>query len=232
MFEALKKIVNEVYFRLLTQTVNGDREMNNKFYELPYEKQLSIINAGLEVFSTFDYKKASTEEIAYKAGISKGLLFHYFDNKASFFEYLYLYAREKLKEDLNSSCHDGKGDFFQILEDMAEAKCKLLQDYPYMLNFMMMTTYSKDETVQKVLETIIEPVSGKNILKQISRAYGEFDIEPIQADIMELLAYALEGYLYRLLKTDSKVQLEAVMSSYTKWISLLKNVSYKGGEER
>ncbi|MHC1747700.1 MAG: hypothetical protein AB9856_04820 [Cellulosilyticaceae bacterium] len=54
--------------------------MNKKFYELPYEKQLAIINSGLEVFSNFDYKKAPTEEIAYKARISKELLFHYSNN--------------------------------------------------------------------------------------------------------------------------------------------------------
>ena len=31
--------------------------MNEQFYELPQEKQLRIINAGLEVFSKNDYKE-------------------------------------------------------------------------------------------------------------------------------------------------------------------------------
>ena len=55
--------------------------MNEKFYELPEEKQLSVLNAAMEVFAEYEYKKASTDLIAAKAGVSKGLLFYYFHNK-------------------------------------------------------------------------------------------------------------------------------------------------------
>ena len=50
--------------------------MNEKFYELPPEKQQRIINAGLEVFGAHDYPQASTDDITAKAEISKGLLFY------------------------------------------------------------------------------------------------------------------------------------------------------------
>ena len=66
--------------------------MNEQFYELPQEKQLRIINAGLEVFSKNDYRHAVTDEIARKAGISKGLLFYYFHNKKSLYLYLFDYC--------------------------------------------------------------------------------------------------------------------------------------------
>ena len=59
--------------------------MENKFLELPKEKQLRIINAGMEYFGQYGYKNAKTDDIATKAGISKGLLFYYFKNKKSFF---------------------------------------------------------------------------------------------------------------------------------------------------
>ena len=52
--------------------------MNEKFFELPEEKRLRIINAGFEIFSQSDYRHASTERLAAQAGISKGLLFYYF----------------------------------------------------------------------------------------------------------------------------------------------------------
>ena len=54
--------------------------MNDKFFSLPEEKQQSIINAAMEVFACYDYKHASTDLIASKAGISKGLLFYYFQD--------------------------------------------------------------------------------------------------------------------------------------------------------
>ena len=52
-----------------------------KFEELSQEKQRRIIDAGMEVFGRNEYKKANTEDIAAKAGISKGLLFYYFKDK-------------------------------------------------------------------------------------------------------------------------------------------------------
>ena len=54
--------------------------MNEKFYELPPEKQQRIINAGLEVFGAHDYPQASTDDMTAKAEISKGLLLYYFKN--------------------------------------------------------------------------------------------------------------------------------------------------------
>lgn len=52
--------------------------MNNKFFDAAKEKQDRIINAALQVFAVNGYRHASTDEIVRIAGISKGLLFHYF----------------------------------------------------------------------------------------------------------------------------------------------------------
>ena len=68
--------------------------MNEQFFHLPEEKQQAIINASLEVFATHEYKKASTDDIAAKAGISKGLLFYYFHNKKSLYLFLYDYTKK------------------------------------------------------------------------------------------------------------------------------------------
>ncbi|MBR6395680.1 MAG: helix-turn-helix transcriptional regulator, partial [Lachnospiraceae bacterium] len=55
--------------------------MNERFFELKKEKQDRMINAALRVFSQYGYRHASTDEIVREAGISKGLLFHYFESK-------------------------------------------------------------------------------------------------------------------------------------------------------
>ena len=61
--------------------------MREEFFNLPKEKQLRIINAGFEVFGKNEYKRAVTDDIAAKAGISKGLLFYYFGNKKALYMY-------------------------------------------------------------------------------------------------------------------------------------------------
>ena len=55
--------------------------MNDKFFDLKREKQDRMINAGLKTFAKYGYRHATTDEIVKEAAISKGLLFHYFDNK-------------------------------------------------------------------------------------------------------------------------------------------------------
>ena len=44
--------------------------MNEAFYELPKEKQRAVYNAAMEVFGEYEYKRASTDLIASKAGVS------------------------------------------------------------------------------------------------------------------------------------------------------------------
>lgn len=63
--------------------------MNPKFYALPQEKQRAILNAGFHVFSQNTYKKSPMSEIAEAAGISKALLFHYFQNKKELYLFLW-----------------------------------------------------------------------------------------------------------------------------------------------
>lgn len=56
--------------------------MNEAFYALEEEKQRAVFNAAMEVFSRWEYKRASTDLIAAKAGVSKGLLFYLFPQQA------------------------------------------------------------------------------------------------------------------------------------------------------
>ena len=59
--------------------------MNEAFYELSEEKQQAIYNDSMEVFGDYEYNRASTDLIASKAGVSKGLLFYYFHNKKALY---------------------------------------------------------------------------------------------------------------------------------------------------
>ena len=63
--------------------------MNDSFLNLPTEKREEILNAAMRVFSMYEYKKASTDDIAAYANISKVMLFYYFNNKAELYEDVY-----------------------------------------------------------------------------------------------------------------------------------------------
>ena len=61
--------------------------MNEKFFDLNREKQDRMINAALRIFAENGYRHASTVIIVKEAGISKGLLFHYFTSKMGLFSF-------------------------------------------------------------------------------------------------------------------------------------------------
>ena len=94
--------------------------MAQPFSSLPPEKQEQITRAGLEVFSKNEYKKASTDDIAAKSGISKGPLFYYFKNKCSLYLYLADYVREAITRQLSPESLAPVTDFFEMLEVAVE----------------------------------------------------------------------------------------------------------------
>ncbi|MFQ7003438.1 MAG: TetR/AcrR family transcriptional regulator [Ruthenibacterium lactatiformans] len=93
---------------------NGRDCLERKIFHTVSEKQARITNAALEVFARNDYKHASTDDIAAKAGISKGLLFYYFRNKQSLYLYLYDYALEQVRA--GAAAEAGRRDgFFELM---------------------------------------------------------------------------------------------------------------------
>ena len=135
--------------------------MNEKFLELPKEKQLKIINAGMEYFGKYGYKSASTDDIAARAEISKGLLFYYFHNKKSFYLYLYDYCAELMLDYINSSRIQEITDFFDIMDCGAALKMRMIVDYPYLMD--------KQRTQQdiSVEDMLVDFNSWKNMFKKM-----------------------------------------------------------------
>jgi AcrR family transcriptional regulator len=49
------------------------------------ERRAQLVELGIQLFSTKSYEDISIDEVAEAAGISKGLLYHYFDGKREFY---------------------------------------------------------------------------------------------------------------------------------------------------
>ena len=97
------------------------------FEKLPLEKRNSILQAGISEFSRKSFPDASTDEITRQAGISKGLLFHYFGSKKVF----YLACLRTALDRLIAKTPDAKqGDFFDILFFTMNEKIRLCRDFP------------------------------------------------------------------------------------------------------
>jgi len=61
----------------------------------PSERRDNILQAGLRVFGRQAYEATSVEEVALEAGMSTGLLYHYFPGKHALFTATYEYLAER-----------------------------------------------------------------------------------------------------------------------------------------
>ncbi|MDM5329601.1 TetR/AcrR family transcriptional regulator [Neobacillus sp. CF12] len=110
--------------------------MFSKFMSLDSEKQNRIINAAIKEFAQKGYDSASTNEIVKEAGISKGLLFHYFQSKKQLFFFLFDYCYNLVADEFYKKVDLTERDFFKRIRQSVHIKMDLQTKYPEILTFI------------------------------------------------------------------------------------------------
>ncbi len=127
--------------------------MNDRFWELKKEKQDRMINSALKVFSQYGYKHASTDEIVKGAGISKGLLFHYFESKIGLYAFLYDYATRFVTLELTANVEKSENRYFELYKQILSAKANSMSQYPFIFLFL---NRADEETDMQAVSVISE----------------------------------------------------------------------------
>lgn len=202
--------------------------MNEAFYELPEEKQRRIINAGFEVFSQNEYKRASTEEIAACGGISKGLLFYYFHNKKTFYLYLFEKALAIIMEGVVNERYESITDFFELCEYAAIRKQQMLEKLPYLMDFLIRAFYSQREEVSDELNSRMMQLTAPHFtdyLKNIDRSKFKEDADP--EELLRMLSWMGDGYLHESRRKGSQVDVGDFIVHYRKWAAIVRKAAYR-----
>ncbi len=119
--------------------------MDDVLQNLDSEKRDRIINSAIEEFATYPFSKASTNTIVKKAGISKGLLFHYFGNKKELYDYISKFVVEKLFYEVSDRIDWDNTDIFERIKQIALVKIELSSVYPQLFAFAI-SIFMKDNT--------------------------------------------------------------------------------------
>ena len=72
------------------------------------EKKQNILDASLKLFVERGFHGTSTAEIAKKAGVATGTLFHYFKTKEELINSLYFHSKESMLNEIKGSYDDRK----------------------------------------------------------------------------------------------------------------------------
>ena len=197
------------------------------FEKLPCEKQTEIINAAIEVFGRNEYKKASTEEISRRAGISKGMLFYYFKDKKS----LYIYALDYINNLVSRRVLDEKfqslDDFFDILSYSADKKVQLWRQHPEYPEFVLRAYGSKNEEISRTVagqvKQAYENLPGYFANIRLDKFKDGVDI----AMVSKMLLWMVEGYIADAGRCGRGTGAQDIMQVFSRAMNLIKSAVYK-----
>ncbi|MEI2663040.1 TetR/AcrR family transcriptional regulator [Rossellomorea sp. LJF3] len=204
-----------------------------KSLNIDSEKEARIIRAATRVFAENGYEKASTNAIVKEAGISKGILFHYFNSKkelyVSLYEHLSDLFTEKIYERLNWNEHD----IFVTIRSVTLIKFELFSVYPDLIDFL---TSAFSEEAPEVKDEI-EKFKTKMVESSFATLFSNIDTSKFKEGIdvnksIQVIYWTFEGMANqqqqkaKSLSVD-EINQEEVLAEIDAYIELLKISFYK-----
>lgn len=114
-----------------------------------------IIKICIEEFSNNGYEKTSTDTITSRAGISKGILFHYFKNKKNLYLYMVDYSIKLLAEKTLEKVQEAKStEFFDRIKEIILLKQHVTFEYFTESQLLMNVYVNPPVAVKKEIEQL------------------------------------------------------------------------------
>lgn len=189
-----------------------------------------MINAALKIFSRSDYRRASTDEIVKEAGISKGLLFHYFNSKAGLYDFIYAYSAKYLTIELYQTISIKETDYFELIEQIENAHLRVMKQYPYMITFL------KKAEIEEDIEVVLLIQKKRNDHQdEYSRIFARADMsgwkEGIDVEMAKnIIFFTIKGVEETFLKKSELIP-EELIQRIVEYLNLLKPSMYELNEE-
>ena len=188
----------------------------DKFLALTEEKRTAILNAALQCFGKFGYEKASINDIAVAAHISKASVFQYFGSKKKIIEGIFD------KEALNSQT-----DLFDRILASSRMEMESFQNQPFILQFI---TSVWEETSPEVADALVilteEVCKFRNDMVLREDDALKFKNPEDAQPVFQMLLLMAEGYAARY-RGAAAFDFQAVMENFEENIAILRKNFYK-----
>lgn len=201
--------------------------MNENFLKLDKLKQDRIINAALKVFSMHDYKLANTNDIAAGAGISKGLLFHYFGSKKQLYLYLYQYSASFIKDHMKMDELLDDTDFFSLIMNAQQLKTAIMLSYPYIFSYLLKAYYEQDAAVaDEIAALTLQFIDNSTALVLQNTDRSKFKDGLSVEQVLNVIIWCAEGFM-RTKIHEEPLDVEAINQEFLDCLQLFKQGFYK-----
>lgn len=197
------------------------------FIALSARKQNAILDAGLQNFGRLGYRKASVRDIAQAAGISKGMIFHYFGSKKQMYLYLLQVAYEDFTQAFQNGIDNANTDFFDRIRESIRIKMEVLKVHPAFFQFLVSVYFETDPEVQEELQEFLkkdEAFRNELVLTPTDKSKFKETVDPQL--VLKLLVKYSEGCVgsNHLL---SEMDLDAILMELEQIIHMMKQNFYK-----
>lgn len=167
--------------------------MEETLKKLDPQKRERLINSALEEFGRNSYEKASTNTIVKNAGISKGLLFHYFKNKRGLYDYLERFVFQKMVDVILEEIDWNETDLFARIRQIVIIKMGVLARYPGIESFSKAIYERKSfaeikRMIEEMVPDLYHQIYTKNIDLKRFRDDLEFDT------VIQIIQWTIEKY--------------------------------------
>lgn len=192
-------------------------------------RRSAIWEACLEEFSEKGYDRASTNSIAERAGVSKGLLFHYFKNKQQLYRELVEWCMSEVETYVLAKIPEGRG-FVETMVSLAEVKMQFYKDNPRHFSLIVQAFYNPPEhhrdEIQKIHGKMV--ARGREIVRQLLALLPMApETDPERAlDMVMAISGLVEARHSGRLKRDadfSDAVYQDMQADYTAYLELLLN---------
>ncbi|WP_194201616.1 TetR/AcrR family transcriptional regulator [Metabacillus mangrovi] len=217
---------------VVKSNIKGARLINSQFFNLNAEKQERIINGAMKEFVLRGFEKASTNEIVKEAQISKGSLFHYFNNKKDLYLFLIEDAKKAADMVLGKINMDER-DIFKRLSGTGLVKLDIQKRYPLLFDFLRSVAVEDSKEVkvdtQQILGSILQEGFSK-IYENIDWSKFKEGTDPEKA--LHILNWTMTGFAEMQMSKAGALDRDGavILKEWESYSELLKQAFYKEGE--
>jgi len=191
----------------------------HKIMSMEPEKRDRILNAAMKEFNK-GYKKASTDEIVHEAGISKGLLFHYFGCKESLYEFVLQYAVEVTLKEYFELINFEQRDFLDRMWQIILLKADLSYKYPVVFDFMTTAYNEKGYDAFKSANRHLLAEQAPKIFANIDETLFRDGIDPKKA--VNIIYWTHVGYANSQMERINSPNLKDFQKEYSRFLEEIK----------
>lgn len=193
------------------------------------ELQARVVNAAWEIFARYGYRKASMQDIAGAAGVSKSVLFKYHGTKENLYRTVFLRAAEEIAS-ADEEARAGKTEgetVFCAMRRTVDARMRLFARAPYVYAFSYAAAYDADPLAKAL---VAEAMQRANAAGSGEAAYSGLreDISPAQAKRM--IFWISQGFLGEKL-AQGMAQPETLRQEFSEWIDVMERMMTRKGTE-